>query len=424
MRKKISILLNFCLIIIILNYLSGCKKQDSNDNNLASLTTKNISSITNISVISGGNILNKGQYEIIRRGVCWALHRVPTIDDFRIINPSDSNNYNVSITGLIPKTTYYLRAYATNAAGTGYGNEIMFSTTGDSATLTTLPVQLITYTSILCGGNITFNGGDSIKSRGICWGLTPKPTILDGNISSGKGDGKFLASINGLYSNKTYYLRAYATNSVGTTYGNEISFTLWLNSVANAITDIDNNTYQTIRIGSQIWMKENLRTTKFQDGTNITKLASGSNSEQPGYFMVDSNLIYDNSYNGYVVTISKNVCPTGWHVPVYSEWDELVAYLGGFQSAGALMKDTINLYWNSTNIGATNLSGFSAEPNGYIGYGNSYGVGNMASFLVPPVNISDYPSLYTIEGSGVSVSGPEETSTLKSGGAIRCIKDL
>ncbi|HPJ59291.1 MAG TPA: FISUMP domain-containing protein [Bacteroidales bacterium] len=141
-------------------------------------------------------------------------------------------------------------------------------------------------------------------------------------------------------------------------------------------TDGDNQHYPVVTIGSQTWMAENLRSTKFSDGTPIpyvTDNTEWSNLSSPGYCWYNNDeSTYRNSfgalYNWYVIDTSsnnvKNVCPTGWHVPTLSEWTTLSEFLGGESVAGGKLKETGTSYWWSPNTGATNESGFTARPGG------------------------------------------------------------
>jgi uncharacterized protein (TIGR02145 family) len=155
---------------------------------------------------------------------------------------------------------------------------------------------------------------------------------------------------------------------------------------ANTVTDIDGNVYHTVAIGTQVWMAENLKTTRYNDGTSIplvTDSAAWTNLTTPGYCWYNDSASYGNTYgalyNWYAVNTGK-LAPAGWHVPSDSEWTVLVTFLGGDSVAGGKLKDTGTAYWQSPNTGATNEVGFSALPGGcrglngtfyYVGY-NGY----------------------------------------------------
>jgi uncharacterized protein (TIGR02145 family) len=313
-------------------------------------------------------------------------------------------------------------------------------------TLTTTAITSITTTSSTSGGNITSVGGAPITARGVVWSTTTNPTIaLSTKTSDGTGTGSFTSTLNNLTPKTTYYVRAFATNSDGTGYGNEITFITSDSSNVMGIPcpgtptvkDIDGNNYNTVQIGTQCWTKENLRVTKYRDGTVIPLDESGGtvgngtgeawSSRTIGartvYGHSDANLAtYGYLYNWYAVNDIKGLCPSGWHVPNNSEWKTLITYLGGDGVAGGKMKSAGTTFWNSPNLGATNESFFGALPSGVrtkdIGFWNIRNTalfwsvseyGSTGAWCVPLVNYSSYSIL------GINLS------TL--GASIRCLKD-
>lgn len=188
------------------------------------LTTYPATSITGNTAISGGNILCDESAPVKIRGVCWSTSSNPTISDDTTSNALGTGSYSSSLKGLTPNTTYYLRAYGINSLDTVYGNQISFTTLKTLPTLTTTSADSITSNTAISGGEITSDGGVSITARGVCWSSSPNPTISNDTTSNGTGTGIFQSSIKGLTLGTTYYLRAYATNSIGTGYGNQISF--------------------------------------------------------------------------------------------------------------------------------------------------------------------------------------------------------
>lgn len=193
------------------------------------ITTTTASTITQTSATSGGNISNDGGNSITSRGVCWSDTTTnPTILNSKSIDGTGVGAYLSNLTTLLPGTTYYVRAYATNNVGTAYGNTISFTTVAATIPIgiTTNTLSLITQTTASGGGNINSDGGAAVTSRGVCWSnINSNPTISNTKTIDGSGTGAFSSSLTGLTSGTTYYVRAYATNSAGTAYGSMKSFT-------------------------------------------------------------------------------------------------------------------------------------------------------------------------------------------------------
>ncbi|HPB24742.1 MAG TPA: DUF1566 domain-containing protein [Bacteroidales bacterium] len=188
--------------------------------------TNNPTNVSYTSAALGGNITNDGGSSVTARGVCWGNAINPTLSDNFTNNGSGTGSYTSNINGLTPNTTYHVRAFATNIAGTSYGNDIIFTTNALTLlTVSTTMVTDITHNSATSGGNITNDGGSLITARGVCWNTTNNPVVIDYHTIDGTGNGVFTSNITGLLQGTTYYVRAYATNSVGTSYGDEISFT-------------------------------------------------------------------------------------------------------------------------------------------------------------------------------------------------------
>ena len=142
------------------------------------------------------------------------------------------------------------------------------------------------------------------------------------------------------------------------------------NNPSNTVTDIDGNVYHTIKIGTQIWMAENLKSTKFSDGTRIDNVKDNTawnDLTTPGYCWYENDVKYKNTYgalyNWYSVNTGK-LCPSGWHVPTDAEWTVMTTFLGGERLAGGKLKESGNSHWISSNAEATNETGFTALPGG------------------------------------------------------------
>jgi uncharacterized protein (TIGR02145 family) len=223
----------------------------------------------------------------------------------------------------------------------------------------------VTSESAICGGTIISDGGDILKTRGICWSTHLNPTVYDNFTSDGSETGSFVSNIIGLVSGTHYYVRAYATNSLGTAYGNEIIF-------ITPLTDIEGNIYNTVRIGDQVWIRENLKTTRYNDNTEIPVVTDNVTwisliTPACSWYMFnesDGNNNYGVLYNWYTVNTGK-LCPTGWHVPNEDEWKTLVEYVGGEYYAGGRLKEQGTGHWTNPNYGASDFYGFTALPGGF-----------------------------------------------------------
>jgi hypothetical protein len=203
----------------------GEERSFTTQEGLATISTNSVTNITATTAISGGNISDDGGFNITARGVCWSTMQNPTTTNNHTSDGSGLGEFSSSITGLETDVTYYVRAYATNSKGTTYGQELSFTTQDGLAAVTTNSVTNITATSAISGGNITDDGGFSITARGVCWSTAQNPTVNDNHSNDGSGIGGFVSNITGLDNNVSYYVRAYATNSKGTSYGEVRSFT-------------------------------------------------------------------------------------------------------------------------------------------------------------------------------------------------------
>ena len=192
---------------------------------LPQVTTLPVTNITGYTAASGVNIIANGGNPVTAAGICWSINPNPTLNDSINPNGSVSGTTNLNLTNLSPGTTYYIRAFATNGGGTAYGNQLTFVTGAALPTLTTINATNITFNSAIVGGNATNDGGAPVTARGVCWSTTQNPTLANNNLIIGSGLGAFNDTITGLTGNTTYYLRAFATNSSGTAYGNQVSFT-------------------------------------------------------------------------------------------------------------------------------------------------------------------------------------------------------
>ena len=322
------------------------------------VSTTEITNISQTTANSGGNVTSDGGGTITARGVVWSTIQNPTVAlTTKTTDGTSVGNFISNITGLIANTQYYVRSYATNNAGTSYGNEITFTTLASLPTLTTTAISGIQNNSSLSGGNITSDGGSNVTVRGVVWSTSQNPTIaLTTKTNNGSGIGTFTSNLSGLNPNTQYYVRSYATNNVGTAYGNEISFTttnvnyasmyptgtVFCNNVVTAVVNVINPTT------GKTWMDRNLGASQvatssadaqsygdlYQWGRradghqcrNSATTATLSSTNQPsfGAFIFAPNPPFDwrspqniNLWQG--VNGVNNPCPSGYRLPTETE---------------------------------------------------------------------------------------------------------
>jgi len=206
---------------------------------------------------------------------------------------------------------------------------------------------------------------------------------------------------------------------------------------SGSITDKDGNVYTSVTIGSQVWMVENLKTTKYNDGTaipNVTDNTAWAHLTTGAYCWYNNDISnktsYGALYNWYTVNTGK-LCPTGWHVPSGAEWTTLVDYLGGWEINGGKLKEAGTTHWQSPNLGATNETGFTGLP----GSDRSYNDGlftDMGRFgfwwsITPYIDIwgenrAGYFTLYKDETWG-DIGTESFGSPIGNGYSVRCLKD-
>jgi hypothetical protein len=194
---------------------------------LPTVTTAVVTNITMTTATSGGNVTSDGGAAVTVKGVCWSTSSNPTIVNSKTSDGTGTGSFTSNLTALTAGTVYYVRAYATNSVGTSYGNQVSFTTTQANTlpTVTTTAVSNITQTTATSGGNVTSDGGAAVTVRGVCWSTSTNPTTANSKTSDGSGTGSYTSSLTGLTANTIYYVKAYAKNSVGTSYGNQVSFT-------------------------------------------------------------------------------------------------------------------------------------------------------------------------------------------------------
>ena len=343
----------------------GISSWDGNSTDVAPTVTTAaaVLSVEGTSATCGGNVNATGN-GVTAMGICWNTTGSPTLSDNYTNDGSGTGDFTSILSDLEDCTTYYVRAYAINSTGTTYGPETSFTTenglTCGIPTVTTSAATNITTTSAVCGGAVTNAGDAMVTARGVCWSTSFYPTVSDNHTTNGSGTGNFVSNISGLTPGTTYYMRAYATNSTGTAYGDHVSFTTLPFPCGTAtVTDHEGNTYNTVRIGNQCWTKENMRCkTSPSTGTMIVEPRPSrySISGKKAYYVHgDSTLASTHgllyNWNAAVDTFNttfgetsdetdnatavsaifnnnrRGICPEGWHVPSDEDWKQLTDFV-------------------------------------------------------------------------------------------------
>lgn len=426
----------------------GAEVGFTTEDGLPIISTTDITDITATTAISGGNITDDGGATITERGICWNTSQNPTTSNNSIANGAGTGSFTANLSGLSVNTTYYVCAYTKNVVGTTYGNEISFKTDDGLPTVTTTTISNITAISAESGGNVIDDGGFVITARGVCWSTTSNPIISDSYTTDGIGTGSFTSNIIGLADGIPYYVRAYATNEIGTTYGGELIF-------STSILDYDNNEYKTVLIGTQVWMAENLKTTHYDDGTEIT-LIEDNTAWEALYYTDTAYCYYNNSttnadtygalytwaaaMNG-AGTSSANpsgvqgACPAGWHLPSDEEWKQLEMYLGmsptdadnhGYRGTneGSKLAGTNELWIDGSLEDDIDFgeSGFMAIPGGYRNYDGAFKTLGETSFFWSATEYNFTDAYFrNLLYSNAKINRNYYDKDL--GKSVRCIKD-
>ena len=316
------------------------------------VVTGEVSDIALTSAIGHGNVTNDGGASVTERGLCWSTSQNPTTSGSHASSGTGTGNYTVNMTNLEANTTYYVRAYAINSAGTSYGSEVSFTTSQEVSlpAVTTSEVTNITHNSAQGGGNVTSNGGASVTERGICWSTRPSPTINGNHASNGAGTGSYVVNMTSLAPNTIYYVRAYATNSVGTAYGDELEFrTETASTLPTVITGEVINITQTTATGSGNVTSDG--------GTTVTERGiCWSTSHNP-----TTNGSHASNGTGtgeFTVNMTGLVPNTTYYVRAYAKNSNGESY-GGEASfvTSAIPQYTINISANPSNGGTVTGGG-------------------------------------------------------------------
>ena len=297
------------------------------------VVTASVTNVTSSSAMCDGEVTDDGNDEVTERGICWGTNPNPDITGSHASSGTGLGTFTVQMTGLMEATSYYVRAYAINSSGIGYGGEKSIT----SPTVATLDVMEITSSSAVCRGEVTDDSEAEVIERGICWGTSPNPDITGSHASSGTGLGTFTVKMTGLMDATTYYVRAYAINCRGTGYGNEKLFFPHEPGVLNGRFSVSNNEQVHFSSGNL----------QYQASTNTWRFAEHQ------YDNVGSdNQNISSSYSGWIDLFGWGT--SGWRSGAicYQPWSVSTNYNGynpGGSSTNNLTGDYANADWGVYN---------------------------------------------------------------------------
>lgn len=316
---------------------------------VATLAAKNITYTT---ATIEAEVRESGGSEVTERGVCYSVSSNPTISDTKIMVGSGVGMFIANLTDLSVETTYYVRAYATNAKGTSYGDEITFQTNAYSLpTVNTLEPSYITNSSANVGGNVISDGGTEVTERGICYSLSTNPTISDSKLVAGKGEGFFNVELNNLEMATTYYVRAYAVNSKGVNYGEQVSFQTITGSLPNVTTiSVVNIDYSSATVNGMVTLSDNVVECGIcyssLPNPTINELKVISTSESAVFSINLTNLSDGTKY--YVRAYATNDIGTA-----YGEELNFTTKARTYENGHEYVDLGLSVKWATCNIGAT-----------------------------------------------------------------------
>ena len=326
-------------------------------------------------------------------------------------------------------------------------------TGGGSQAVVTGFVSSVTSTTAQCSGSVVTDYGYAVTERGVCWSTSHNPTIYHNRTVDGAGMGSFISNLTGLTPGTVYYVRAYAITNAGVIYGGEVQFTTQIFCGTSTVKDYDQNVYHTVQIGDQCWMKENLRSTHYADGTAISSGNGNGATTTTAYYYTLSNqssIQYGYLYNWKAVLRNSSssmanpsgvqgICPTGWHVPSDAEWAALEEFLSMSDNDSCWCSNNSSyiaksLAYNSewtTNTNTcvvgngqnnNNVTGFSALPAGYHrSYSNYYNFSTSAVFWSSTQASSGYAWCRELDYNSAIVNRIYYDTT--NGNSVRCLRD-
>lgn len=392
---------------------------------LGTVTTGTATDITYFTATINGNVTKDGGADITAKGIAYGTTTAPTIEADTTNQGPGIGAFEAQLKDLTPGITYYARAFAINKAGISYGEEISFSTAEGKAELT-LAVPNVSYIKFIANITITSSGASAIQNSGVIVATHDTPTMADTFWPSNSTALAIEKVWTDLTPGQTYFVRAFASNGQGTSYSNIIQISMKM--APSNVTDIDNNTYNTSLIGDRVWMQQNLRVTRYNNGDAIGTTPN-PNTDITGSLTpfvwapeADENKAgeYGRLYNWYATNDSRKICPSGYHMPTDSDIQDLFTVVGTSNNIVKL-KETGNTHWLTSN--GTNSSGFTARAAGFRdNAGNFTSFKENAAFWTATQSDANNAGWLNMFDTNASISYPDNVPSTW-GLSVRCVKD-
>ena len=306
---------------------------------LPTVTTAQVTNIGSVRATCGGNVTDDGSLTVTARGVCYGTNQQPTIEDLHTTDGKGKGEFTSSLKDLQDKTTYYVRAYATTAAGTAYGEQRTFKTENGIPVVALNEVGEPTANSVTCKAKVTGDGGVTVTERGLCYSTSQYPTNSDAHIAIGNGIGEFTGSLTGLNVSTTYYVRAYAINSIGVGYSEQQAFTT-KNGLATVTTTEATSTATSITTGGNV---------TDNGGYAVTErgVCYSTTNEQPT--IADEKVLGGSGNGAYNVSITGLSANTTYYIRAFATnvngtaYGETISIPTKSGNASILLSDPVNI---------------------------------------------------------------------------------
>ncbi len=331
--------------------------KDDNGITPFTVSTVAISNITETTATSGGSVTAQSNADVVERGVCWSTSPNPTLEDSHTSDNMGTGSFTSVLTGLIPATSYYVRAYASDTLGTIFGNKVEFTTLGgENPPVADFTASTNSGTAPL---SVEFTDLSTNNPESWQWDFGDGGASTQQNPSHTYNEaGNYTVQL--IVSNGSSSDTMIKDNYITVTGGGPGDPCSGIQTVT-----YEGETYNTVEIGDQCWFKENLNV-----GTMINGEIGQTNNGEVEKYCYDNDPANCDEYGGLyqwdetmqytTLEGAQGICPVGWHIPTYEDWDLLTDFLGGQDFAGGTMKEVGTLHWLAPNTGATNESGFTA----------------------------------------------------------------